>query len=251
MHQLRPTLTLLVALAACEVEPSDTAQSPPPPLPAQLTAGTAVRGESLWVTVRGAAPFASIDLAGGPGLGDGLCPTPVGSLCLDLVGARLLASGTADAAGVFHGNLPLPAGLGLEQIALQAVLERGTNPSVSNPVVRPVRDQRPPAVQICSSLPFNDPYDLLSAEINGDALVVNLAHSGGCQVHSFAACWDGSFMESLPEQVQLRVVHDDPGDPCDAYPSRTVAFDLSPIREAASTSPILVQGVGSTLTYDF
>ena len=120
----RAALAMLVALAACEVEPSDTAQSPPPPLPAQLTAGTAVRGESLWVTVRGAAPFASIDLAGGPGLGDGLCPTPVGSLCLDLVGARLLASGTADAAGVFHGNLPLPAGLGRQFVDYYVQIKR-------------------------------------------------------------------------------------------------------------------------------
>jgi hypothetical protein len=242
----------VAAVSACEVDTSDVGfQAPPPGAPGLLLAGTVVRGQPVWVTIRGVAPFATIDLAGGFGIGDGICPTPVGSVCLDIVGARLLASGAADADGVFRGQIPIPAGISQDQIVLQAVINRGPGASVTNPVERPVRSRQPPPVQLCSTLPYDDAYVLDGATIVGDALVVDLSHGGGCAVHEYTACWNGSFMESLPEQVMLRVVHEDNGDPCDAWITRQVAFDLSPIREAAASAPILVQGVGSTLTYGF
>ncbi len=60
-----------------------------------------------------------------------------------------------------------------------------------------------------------------------------MSYSGGCETHSFRLCWpEPSFMESEPVQTNLEIIHDGPPDPCDAYPTEVVSFDLSPLKAA-------------------
>jgi hypothetical protein len=89
----------------------------------------------------------------------------------------------------------------------------------------------PAEIVPCNSLsPFeSDPFDLESVSVNGDLLEVDVAYSGGCQPHYFRLCYAG-FLESSPVETNLRLQHDGQGDPCEAYPSETRVFDLSPLK---------------------
>ena len=103
--------------------------------------------------------------------------------------------------------------------------------------------------------------DLDAASIDGDTLTATVAYSGGCEDHTFTLCWDGSFLESAPVQVRLELLHTGPPDPCEAYPSETLGFDLTPLREAYGaaygtetgviTVNLATRGGSATTTYSF
>lgn len=78
-----------------------------------------------------------------------------------------------------------------------------------------------------------DPYAILVAAVDGDALELALEYSGGCAAHAFTLCWpEQAFRESEPVQAALELLHDDRGDACDALVSETRSFDLAPLRQA-------------------
>ncbi len=92
-----------------------------------------------------------------------------------------------------------------------------------------------PVIEACTawSAPFtSDAFDLNGVAVAGDNLEVSVAYSGGCANHYFRLCYEPAFLESNPVQVELRLEHDGQGDPCEAYPSETRAFDLRPLAAA-------------------
>jgi len=79
--------------------------------------------------------------------------------------------------------------------------------------------------------------DLGALTISGDTLTATLSYSGGCEAHEFTLCWpDGAFLESEPVQAHLEILHSGTPDPCEAYPTEVVDFDLTPLRGAYTTS---------------
>lgn len=84
--------------------------------------------------------------------------------------------------------------------------------------------------ELCDGTEPADPLDVVAAAVVGDSLEVTVAYSGGCTEHVFRYCWDGSFLESNPVQVPTSISHDGMLDPCDAYPSEMVSFDLLPLK---------------------
>lgn len=75
--------------------------------------------------------------------------------------------------------------------------------------------------------------DLDGLAISGDTLSATLAYSGGCEEHVFTLCWpEPAFMESEPVQAALEIHHGGTPDPCEAYPTEVVDFDLTPLKEA-------------------
>lgn len=102
--------------------------------------------------------------------------------------------------------------------------------------------------------PF-DPWTFVAHEIQGDTLFLEVRYGGGCREHRFALLIDPAFMESFPVQVAARLAHDADGDPCRALLTRTLRFDLSPLREhfEASYGPgrgTVVMGLGGQrITY--
>lgn len=114
-------------------------------------------------------------------------------------------------------------------------------------------------IHVCDdSVPF-DPLVVNGATIEGNNLVVDLAYSGGCQVHLFGGCWDGYFLESEPVQVQLRIAHDSMMDACEAFPQEQHTFDLASLAEAymdgyqtdSGTIEISLEGFQGPLEYNF
>ena len=79
--------------------------------------------------------------------------------------------------------------------------------------------------------------DLGDVTVSGDTLTATLSYSGGCEAHDFTLCWpDGVFLESEPVQAHLEILHTGPPDPCEAYPTEVVDFDLTPLRAAYAAS---------------
>jgi hypothetical protein len=77
-----------------------------------------------------------------------------------------------------------------------------------------------------------DPLILDSARIEGDTLVLEVTHGGGCADHEYAVvAWNG-WLESHPVQVGALVAHDGHDDPCDGLLSPTLRFDLRPLKDA-------------------
>lgn len=76
-----------------------------------------------------------------------------------------------------------------------------------------------------------DPIDVMSVRVEGDSLIVQIGHGGGCAAHEYGLCFDEVWLEETPVQVPLSVLHDGHGDTCEAYLTSEVTFDLRPIAD--------------------
>jgi hypothetical protein len=102
-----------------------------------------------------------------------------------------------------------------------------------------------------------DPYQLTSAEIDGELMEIKLQYGGGCGTHRFFACWpENQFAESYPVQTWLEIHHDAGGDTCEALIMDTRYVDISAILTAyqqayGSSGPIVmhIRDTGVSVTY--
>jgi hypothetical protein len=78
---------------------------------------------------------------------------------------------------------------------------------------------------------INDPADILEIGIQGDILHLTVGFSGCTPNHDFALYGLRGFMESNPVQAGVRLSHDGKGETCDAYITRFLEFDLSPLKD--------------------
>jgi hypothetical protein len=72
--------------------------------------------------------------------------------------------------------------------------------------------------------------------LKGDSLVLAVSFGGGCREHTFLLLADAMWMESYPVQTGVRLAHESNNDPCDAMLSRTLKFDLIPLKVAYTKS---------------
>jgi hypothetical protein len=103
----------------------------------------------------------------------------------------------------------------------------------------------------CTALPM-DGYQLGEAmSIEAGILQVSVSYGGGCEDHTFVACWNGAVTTtSDPESLLLTLAHDAHDDLCDAFVTRDLFIDISdlptgfgaPVR-ASDTEIRLVQGL--------
>lgn len=89
-----------------------------------------------------------------------------------------------------------------------------------------------PPVALCDGTEPADPLIITEASITDDTLSLSVEHGGGCEVHVYGSCWDGSFAESDPVQAWLQINHEDNDDPCDAIVQQALTFDLVPLRDS-------------------
>ncbi|PTL82203.1 hypothetical protein [Vitiosangium sp. GDMCC 1.1324] len=77
-----------------------------------------------------------------------------------------------------------------------------------------------------------DELIIRSLELQGDTLVAQVRHSGGCREHVYELLWDGVFqtLAAGDTQAELVLAHDANGDSCEALLSRTATFDLGPLK---------------------
>ena len=79
-----------------------------------------------------------------------------------------------------------------------------------------------------------DNYQLKNLAIDGSNLILDISYSGGCEDHVFNLIWTGKYVETLPPQVDLYLVHNANNDNCEAYFSKQLKFDLTPLITGAS-----------------
>lgn len=71
------------------------------------------------------------------------------------------------------------------------------------------------------------PFELKGARFVGNEIELTVAYSGGCMEHGFRLLADEVVALSYPPQLGVHVIHDDPGDDCEAYITRTFRVDAS------------------------
>lgn len=105
----------------------------------------------------------------------------------------------------------------------------------------------------------SDPLTIESATIRGDELQATVSYGGGCARHRVVLLISQIFMESHPVQVHTKLAHDAGGDMCKAYLTRTITFDLTPLKRryhasyGAGSGAIIIHlsGLARSLRYDF
>ena len=81
-----------------------------------------------------------------------------------------------------------------------------------------------------------DEYVLNTAAITGDTLELSISYSGGCKNHEFTLVCSRGFKESDPVQLGVSLAHNANNDPCEAFPTETYHFDLTPIKTVYQTA---------------
>lgn len=82
----------------------------------------------------------------------------------------------------------------------------------------------------------SDPYMMAASGeedgpvIEGDMLTITVSFGGGCATHDFTLVTAAAFMESDPVMLDAYLIHDGHNDPCEAYLTERIAFDLAPLR---------------------
>ena len=68
-------------------------------------------------------------------------------------------------------------------------------------------------------------------ELTGDILEISVSYGGGCEEHDFDLIFDGLFLESYPVIAPTLLSHDSHDDPCEAWITEILFFDLTPLKE--------------------
>ncbi len=71
-----------------------------------------------------------------------------------------------------------------------------------------------------------------SISVDGGVLNLGVSYGGGCATHDFEAVAWGAWLESFPVQINVFLSHDSMDDPCDAWLSENLQYDLGPLRAA-------------------
>ena len=118
----------------------------------------------------------------------------------------------------------------------------------------------------------SDEYDLQTGEdidtgedrtpvLEADTLSLTVSYGGGCREHDFtlvAAMIADDECDLSPVVLDVFLAHDDHDDPCEAYPTVTYDFDLTPIKEMyrdtcgedAGAVDLRLRDVGGNLLYE-
>jgi hypothetical protein len=116
---------------------------------------------------------------------------------------------------------------------------------------------QPELLAACPAQDARDFVGVSGVSVSGDALTLTVTHSGGCKTHEYGLCWNQTFLESQPVQAQLRVLHEDNGDSCEAIVTNTLTFDLADLKAAyrsgyASQTGTVILRLGAQSTrYEF
>ncbi len=102
-----------------------------------------------------------------------------------------------------------------------------------------------------------DPFEITSASISSNTLILGVEYGGGCGEVDFSLLVDNTFMESNPVQVQVIPVLQD-HDKCKKRVAREICFDLTELAdlyksayEISSGSILILVAGQSPVLYTF
>lgn len=79
---------------------------------------------------------------------------------------------------------------------------------------------------------ITDPYELVSASIEGDTLLATVSYGGGCRDHVFELQFADVFIMTDPLRLTATLLHESNDDPCEAWLTEHLEFDLTPVKDA-------------------
>lgn len=79
---------------------------------------------------------------------------------------------------------------------------------------------------------ITDPYELVAASIEGDTLKATVSYGGGCRDHVFELQFDDAFIMMDPLRLTVTLLHEADEDPCEAWLTEDLEFDLTPVKDA-------------------
>ncbi len=71
----------------------------------------------------------------------------------------------------------------------------------------------------------SDPFELKNVKCDGSKLLIEVAFSGGCAKHEFELVWPEVITMIYPPSFSVILIHDNGGDSCEAYLSKTLEFE--------------------------
>lgn len=74
-----------------------------------------------------------------------------------------------------------------------------------------------------------DDFKINKSSINTNILTLNVSYGGGCKKHSFKLYSTQGIYYSNPPQADVYLSHNANGDLCEAYITKNIKFDLSPM----------------------
>ncbi|WP_372932926.1 NigD1/NigD2 family lipoprotein [Mariniphaga sediminis] len=90
----------------------------------------------------------------------------------------------------------------------------------------------------------NDPVYLQEAFIDGNCLNLKLSFSGGCREHTVDLARIHSLEENSEDTVELEIRHNANDDPCEAFLTKTLSFDLTSLKNDGITRFYLMANLG-------
>ena len=84
-----------------------------------------------------------------------------------------------------------------------------------------------------------DPFHIDGIRIRGDALLVDVGYSGGCEEHTFELHAGLGWTLANPPGKYIVIAHDAHGDACEAYLTEQLQFDLKELRHPQSNEIVL------------
>jgi len=104
-------------------------------------------------------------------------------------------------------------------------------------------------IVLCPESITTDPIDVRGSYMTGDTLTIDVGHGGGCARHDYGLCYEEGLLDTAPETVSLRLLHDAHGDACEAYALPRLHFDLRPVaRYARGLDPSELMNAGGLRT---
>jgi hypothetical protein len=94
-------------------------------------------------------------------------------------------------------------------------------------------------------------YLVESVKVDGDKLIFNIIHNGGCKPHTFRLIGDSTIAKSKPVQTNLFLVHENNGDICADELKKELIFDISRLKNFGFNPIQLNIDHLNTVTYEY
>ena len=96
-----------------------------------------------------------------------------------------------------------------------------------------------------------DAFEFVNVFINENCLFIKVQHAGGCGGSTFQLYGSGIVLESYPPATALKLGFIN-NDPCEAYLTETIQFDLAPLQALSDGEIALrIEGFETNLLYTY
>jgi hypothetical protein len=90
---------------------------------------------------------------------------------------------------------------------------------------------------------------IVSVNIEGNTMILDVEYSGGCEEHSFKLLGSEMIQKSLPPKRGIMLWHDNKGDSCRSIVNEQLKFDISNLAYAGGEIILNLDGWATPISY--